>query len=172
MKKKKSLIVALSFIIAVLVIVSAVSIYYNFCGGFYFSRISKYSLVLGEDNEIEISNEGAFATACNFSGTILTDNDIKQTIKIKSTYSQDLYVRAKLHIVGGKENNNLLFGYTNWVQKEDGYIYLNQPLLGNEQIGLCKYIRLNKANKFESNVDYILVVIIEAKVTPFENLDI
>ncbi len=168
MKHKKNIIISFSFVITVLVIICAISIYYNFCGGFYFSRISKYAFILGEDNKIEVNSDGAYITACNFSGTVLTDNDIKQEITILSKASKTLYLRAKIQVVGMYENN-IMFGYTNWVQNEDGYIYFNQPLLENEQIGLCKYIRLNKNNKFESNFDYILVVIVEASISPFES---
>ena len=169
MKHKKTLIVVLVFITAVLGIVCAVSIYYNFCGGFYFSRISKYAFILGEDNEIVVDGAGAYTTACNFSGTVLTENDIKQNVYIKSRAVNSLYLRAKIQVVGVTENNNIMFGYTNWVQKDDGYIYFNQILLENEQIGLCRYVRFNENLKLESNIDYILVIIVEASITPFEN---
>lgn len=173
MKHKKTLIVVLVFITAVLGIVCAVSIYYNFCGGFYFSRISKYAFILGEDNEIVVDGAGAYTTACNFSGTTLLNNDIRQDIFIKTNNLQTpLYLRAKMNIVGNNvENNNsgIIFGYTNWVQKDDGYIYFNQILLENEQIGLCRYVRFNENLKLESNVDYILVITVEASITPFEN---
>ncbi len=170
-KKNKSLIVVLSSLVAILAIVCVISIVYNFNGGFYYSRITKYYKILGEEQTITITKQGAVATACNFSGTILLNDDIRQDVFIKANNLQSpLYLRAKINIVGNvTDGNNLgiIFGYTNWVAQDDGYVYFNQQLANNEQIGLCKYVRFNENLKLESNIDYILQIIVEASLTPF-----
>lgn len=149
-------------------VVCAISITYNFTGGFYFSRIIKYDKVLGEEQTIRINGSGAFVTSCNFNGTCLLDDDIKQMIYLETTNAiGPLYLRAKLQIVG-INTDNLMFGFTNWTTKDnDPYIYFNQPINPNEKIGLCKYVRFSSDNKFLTNVNYILQFIVEASANEF-----
>ena len=162
--KQKKIIITLVSVIILLSIVSIASVTYNFLGGFYRSRVIKYDKVLGETQTIEINNVGAFSTACNFSGLTLLNDDISQKIYIKTTNVVDaINLRAKVYVVGYENKNCEMFGYTNWVaQDNDKYIYFNQKVGSNEQIGLCKYIRLSSDINLESNVDYILVFTVEA----------
>ena len=66
-----------------------------------------------------------------------------------------------------EKNVGIIFGYSNWILAEDGYIYFNQIVAPNEQIGLCKYIRIEDELIFESSKDYILNVILEASDSPY-----
>lgn len=165
--KKNQKILYIS-IIVILSVVCAISIAYNFTGGFYFSRILKYDKILGEEQTISVNDSGAFVTSCNFNGTCLLNDDIKQVIYIQTTnLNQPLYLRAKMQVVG-TNINNLMFGYTNWISKEnDPYIYFNQPINSNEKIGLCKYVRFDESNKFVTNVNYILQFVVEASDVSF-----
>lgn len=168
MKKQKGLIITLISIIVLLSILCIVSVVYNFNGGFYLSRVVEYSKILGEEQTIIVEGSGTFTTACNFSGTTLLNDDIKQQINVKTdNISEPVYLRAKIILVGEKEQNNVMFGFTNWVQAQDGYIYLNQKVNPNEQLGLCKYVRLNSNNKLETNINYILVFVVEASNLEF-----
>ena len=161
--KQKGLVGVLISIIVILSLVSIVSVVYNFLGGFYRSRIIKYNKVLGETQTILVDGIGTFCAACNFSGITLLDNDINQNIYIKTNgLEQDINLRARLFVSGFENKKCELFGYTNWISNDDQYIYFNQKVGANEQIGLCKYVRLNSEIILESNVDYILIFIIEA----------
>ncbi len=167
-KNKNGVIVSLVSIIVILAIVSIVSIIYNFNGGFYFSRVVQFDKVLGQEQTILIKGEGAYVTGCNFAGTRLLNDDIKQQINIKTeSIYEPLYLRAKVELAGSKMQKNMIFGFTNWVQSDDGYIYFNQTISSNEQIGMCKYVRLSDENKFESNLNYMLIFVVEASKLPY-----
>lgn len=161
--KNKKLVTTLVSIIILLGIVCIISIVYNFLGGFYRSRIVKYYKILGETQTIEIGGSGVYCTACNFSGVTLLDVDIAQDVLIKtSNLSSNLNLRARAFVMGDSEQKCEIFGYTNWVQGEgDDYIYFNQKINSNQQIGLCKYVRLNPNLRLESNIDYILIFVVE-----------
>lgn len=161
--KNKKLITTLVAIVILLSFVCIISIVYNFLGGFYRSRIVKYDKVLGETQTIDVTDKGVYCTACNFSGVALLDVDISQEIFIKtSNLPNELNLRAKAVVVGESEQKCEIFGYTNWVQGEnDEYIYFNQKIDSYQQIGLCKYVRLNSNLRLESNIDYILIFIVE-----------
>lgn len=167
-KDKKSVKSILIAIIVILSIICTISIIYNFNGGFYYSRIVEYYKILGEGLEININQQGTEVVACNFSGTNLLNTDIKQEVTIKTADIQaPLYLRAKTELIGATMQENIMFGYANWVTSEDGYMYFKQTITSNEKIGLCKYVRLSDNNKLETNINYILAFIVEASTTPF-----
>ncbi len=170
MKNKSKNVIYIS-VIVILSIVCLISIIYNFSGGFYYGRVVEYQKILGEEQTITISGQGSFVTASNFSGTTLLNDDIKQEIFLKtSNINVPLFLRAKIELVGAATQNNLMYGYTNWVSGEDGYLYLNQTIGSNEKIGLCKYVRLSENNKLETNINYILTFIVEASETEFKEI--
>lgn len=162
--KDRKLVATLVSIIILLSVVSIISIVYNFLGGFYRSRIVKYDKILGETQTIEVDGKGVYCTACNFSGIVLLDVDIVQDVFIKtSNLPNKLNLRAKAVLVGNTGRQCEIFGYTNWVMDDnDDYIYFNQKIDSNQQIGLCKYVRLNQNLRLESNRDYILMFVVEA----------
>lgn len=164
--KRNRLVVTLVSVIVILGFVCLASLIYNFMGGFYKSRVIKYSKVLGEEQTITVTGEGVFCTACNFSGVTLLDNDISQNVYIKTkNLSQQLNLRARLILPEFQEIRCDMFGFTNWITlNNDDYIYFNQQVGSNQQIGLCKYVRLNNQLKLESNVDYVLIFVIEAYI--------
>lgn len=169
-KKAKKIITILASLIVILSVAVAISIIYNFNGGFYFSRVVQFAKILGEEQTINVDGEGSFVTACNFAGTTLLGDDLSQQINVKtSNIEAPLLLRAKVELVGFKQQNNIIFGFTNWEQNEDGYIYFNQTIDANEQIGLCKYVRLDKNNNLQSNQNYILVFVVEASANAFTN---
>ncbi|MBQ7884630.1 MAG: hypothetical protein IJ318_00845 [Clostridia bacterium] len=163
-KKRKALVVTLVSVIVILSLALGASITYNFIGGFYRSRVERYNTVLGEDLLINIDKEGSYCVACNFSGTVLLGVDIGQNVYIKvGDISSPLNLRAKAFVSGNTQKNCDMFGFTNWlVDENDSYIYFNQTVDSNEQIGMCKYVRLNQNLKLESNLDYILIIVVEA----------
>ena len=156
--KQKKIIITLVSVVVILSLVSMVSLVYNFLGGFYQSRVVRYDKVLGETQTIIVDGVGVYCTACNFSGITLLDDDIKTT-----NLQEELNMRAKIYVVGFENKKNELFGYTNWVTlNQDDFIYFNQSVGANEQIGLCKYIRLDSSLSLESNKDYILIFVVES----------
>lgn len=161
--KQKKIIITLASVIVILSLVSIVSLVYNFLGGFYQSRVVRYKKILGETQTIIVDGVGVYCTACNFSGVTLLDDDISQNVYIKTTNLQEkINMRAKIYVVGYENKNNELFGYTNWItSNQDDFIYFNQLVGANEQIGLCKYVRLDGSMSLESNKDYILIFVVE-----------
>ena len=154
--KKSGTISNLVAIIILLSLTCAVSIGYNFLGGFFSNRIASFETMLGEEQTINISGNGAYVVSANFAGTLVINSDIKQKITILKV------------CFCGKDKCGKLFGYTNWVDQTDGYIYLNQPLNANETVGLCEYVRFNCDDiKLQGNLNYIVSFIVEANDSPF-----
>ena len=169
MKNNKGLVASLVAIIVLLLLTLAVSVVYNFIGGFYSSRISAFNKILGEEQTVRINKNGAYVVSLNFAGTLVLNADIKQKIIIVNG-NNDLYLRAKVSLCE-KDNCGKMFGYTNWVESRDGYIYLNQPILSNQTIGLCEYVRFDSGEfKLDSNLNYIVSFVIEASVVPYDTL--
>lgn len=167
LKNSKTIIITLVSILVIISTLLIVSVIYNFNGGFYYSRISKFENVLGDDLKIEISGEGVYSNGCSFTGTILLGTDIKQNVTIQAlNLSEPVYLRAKFQ-VAGIENSGTIFGYTNWVSNEN-YLYFNQAINSNEQIGLCEYVNINQNLKLESNLNYVAIFLVEAKTTPWQ----
>ena len=162
MKNKKVLVSSLIAIIVILSLTLTVSLIYNFVGGFYYSRFVSFNKVLGEEQLVNIKNEGAYVVSLNFAGTLVLDGDIKQKVIICNG-DNELYLRAKISLCES-DNCGKLFGFTNWIDSDDGYIYLNQPILKNQTIGLCEYIKIDNNLKLESNLNYIVNIIIEASI--------
>ena len=166
MNNKKGLVPTLVAIIVLLSLTLTVSIVYNFIGGFYSSRISAYNRILGEEQTINTDLPGAYVSSFNFAGTLVLGADIKQKIIIKNNQSV-LYLRAKISLCE-KSFCGKIFGYTNWLDGDDGYIYLNQPVLPNETIGLCEYVRFDVDElDLQSNLNYIANIIVEASATKY-----
>ncbi|MBE7082142.1 MAG: hypothetical protein E7378_00460 [Clostridiales bacterium] len=160
-KESKKTIIILSSVIVLLSLVCIGSIIYNFMGGFYFGRIAEYNTILGEKLEIEVGGEGAFAKGCNFSGETILGTDIRQEVSLKFQNVQEpLYVRARAN-VSSVRGECIIFGFTNWVQQNDGYIYLNQPIMSNQSIGLSQFVRLSNNLKIEGDKNYILMFVVE-----------
>ena len=169
MKKHKGLVISL---IAGLVLVSLmciVSIAYNFLGGFYYCRVLEYNTILGEKQTIEVSGEGAFISACNFSGSIVINTNIKQEVYVKTTaISEPLNLRAKFGIHNINMQEGLMFGFSNWVQASDGYLYFNQAVNPNETVGLCNTVTANVQSQLKSSENYIMYFVVEASTSPYE----
>lgn len=151
-------------------IVAGVSITYNFLGGFYYCRVVSFEKVLGEEQTVVISGNGAFTCATNFSGSLVVGADIKQPINVMALdVDGELYLRAKA-VVNGFEGGVAIMGYSNWVESEDGYIYFNQPISAFEKVGVCNLVRLDMQMELKSSSNYIIVFVIEASYTPWQNV--
>ena len=166
LNKKNSTFAVLISVIVLLSITCIISITYNFIGGFYYGRLVSFSKVLGEDEIVLINDDGVYSCSFSFGGTLVLNSNIKQNIYVQNG-EKELYLRAKVTI----DNNDGIgyaFGIVNWVSGVDGYIYLNQPVGSHEKVGPCRYVKINDDIKLESNLNYILSVVIEASDSPFE----
>jgi len=124
---------------------------------------------MGEDLTLQIDRQGVDSAACIFTGTILVGTDIKQNVTIKTEeLLAPLFLRAKFEI-SGIQNSGTIFGYTNWILKEDGYLYFNQSVGSNQKIGLCQYLSINKDIKLQSNINYVALFMVESSTVPWEN---
>ena len=112
-----------------------------------------------------LNDAGTYVASVNFSGTIVLGVDIKQKITIVNG-NNVLYLRAKVSMCE-KDKCGKMFGYTNWYDAQDGYIYLLTPILPNETIGLCEYVKIYDKIKLESNLNYIANFIVEASEEEF-----
>lgn len=172
-KKNKILIPSLIAVVVLLAILSAVSVTYNFLGGFYYCRVLKFDKMLGEEQTISVTGEGAFVCACNFSGSLVSDGNVKQQINVTvDGTSNQLYLRAKFAINGVDADGQYMFGAINWVQADDGYLYLNQPLRANQSAMLCNQIKINSQDQLRSNIDYIMYFVVESSETIWEYVSI
>ena len=162
MKNNKKIIISLIAVIILVSLVCVVSVVYNFLGGFYYCRVIKYDTMLGEDLMIDVNGEGAFVSACNFSGSLVTDSNVKQKIEVRvATPPRPIYLRAKMGINGMRMEDAFMFGLTNWIQATDGYLYFNQPVETEMSIGLCNEIKLNIQMELFSSTDYIMYFVVE-----------
>lgn len=163
MKKHKGVIVSLVAVVILLSLVCAISITYNFLGGFYYCRVIEYNKVLGEKQTIEVEGEGAYVVCCNFSGSIVINTDIKQPIDVLVTEVETpLYLRAKFGINSINTTNAQMFGYANWVQAVDGYLYFNQTVNSNERVGLCNTVSADVQMELKSSENYVMYFVVEA----------
>lgn len=168
-KSKKTLIISLIAVIVLLSISTVVSVVYNFLGGFYYCRVIHYDKMLGEEQTVLVDGEGAFACACNFSGSLVVGANINQIINVEvGKVDEPLFLRAKYKVNGFEQNPGFLFGYINWTLAEDGYLYFNQPINSYERVGLCNTIKLNLQTELKSSTNYIIIFVVEASSLPWE----
>jgi len=167
--KHKNQIKAFFAIIIILSGFLIVSIVYNFLGGFYYCRVISFDKMLGERQTIIIDGEGAFSCAANFSGSLVVGGDIKQPIDVLiEDVETPLFLRAKFKINGLDYNMGYMFGYSNWQQANDGYIYLNQQAQPFDKVGLCNTLKINAQMDLKSSTDYIMIFIVESSKTAWE----
>ena len=169
MKGKESgkIVPTLVAVIILVSLIAIVSIIYNFLGGFYYCRVISFNKVLGEEQTIEISGEGAYVSACNFSGSLVVGANIKQLayVQIGET-AGGLYLRAKFE-VDGMKNAGTMFGFANWIQATDGYLYFNQQSEALSRVGLCNTVNLNLQLELKSSTNYVVLFIVEASKMPW-----
>ena len=168
-KKNKAIITTLIAVVVLLSITSAVSIVYNFLGGFYYCRVVSFSHLLGEEQTINVGGVGAFNASCAFSGSLVVGADIKQPLTVEvESFNNPLYLRAKYNINGINENPGYMFGFVNWVLAKDGYLYFNQPVTTNQKIGLCNTLKINVQMELKSSTNYIMVFTVEASESAWQ----
>ena len=123
MKKNKGVIATLVSIIILVSVIAIVSIVYNFLGGFYYCRVVEYDKILGEDLVINVTGQGAYVGACNFSGSLVTDSNIKQKVDVNlEKIDNPMYLRAKFGINGLNKNVGYMLDAVNWIMAKDGYL--------------------------------------------------
>lgn len=163
-------------LIAVIVLLSVgliTSVAYNFLGGFYYCRVIEYDKMLGEEQTIEITGEGAYVCACNFSGSLVVGANVNQVINVQAKeLEKPVYLRAKYKVNNLTEDAGFLFGYTNWVLSDDGYLYFNQQLTSHQRVGLCDTIKINLQSELKSSTNYIIIFIVESSETAWEYVSI
>lgn len=162
---KRGLIASLVAVIVLLSLTSIISLIYNLVGGFYNARVATFDKILGAEQVVEIDGAGAYVCSLNFTGTLVTNTDIIQNVTIKNG-ENTLYVRAKMSFAH-KDPCGKIFGYSNWVLSEDGYIYLNQEVQPFENVGVCKYLRFNDELGLNSHKNYIVSIVIETSETQY-----
>ncbi len=167
-EKQKKVIITLVAVVSLLAITLAVSITYNFLGGFYYCRVISFNKVLGEEQTIDVIGEGAYISACNYSGSLVVSTEIKQVVNVKTlSLTAPIYLRARLD-AGEFKNAGTMFGFSNWQQATDGYVYYNNLVNSNTNLGLCNAIKLNVQQQIKSSTNYILCFVVEARLTPWE----
>lgn len=168
-QKNKKLIKSLVATIILLVIFSGVSVAYNFLGGFYYCRVISFDKVLGEEQTINIDGVGAYVCACNFSGSLVVGSDVKQIIYVKTLELETpIYLRAKCVLNGIDYDGGKMFGFSNWINAEDGYIYFNQAVNSNQKIGMCNTIKIDIQMEIKSSTNYIVMFIVESSKTNWD----
>lgn len=165
-KKNKKTIAMFVAVVVILSALAVVSIVYNFLGGFYYCRIIEYDKVLGEEQTIYVDSDGAFLCSANFSGSLVLGADIRQKINIQAKeLIEPLFLRARIKVNGFGFDSSSMYGFANWVEASDGYLYFNQQLSSHDKIGLCNMVKINIQMDLKSNSNYIITFIVEASAT-------
>ena len=155
------------FTSALLAFLLAMSIYLGI-SGFYFKTQSSYTtdIVLGKNIQIDISKNMSNAVSFNLDGSYLSGERLPQIISIKNTEDEaGVYLRAKIFIYTS-ENKILDMGLVetvNWTfNKEDGYYYFNDVLSKQDKASLCSHVFVDENTSLQSNVKYIVTIIVES----------
>lgn len=155
------------FTSALLAFLLAMSIYMGI-SGFYFKTQPSYTtdLVLGKNIQIDVSKNMSNAVSFNLDGSYLSGERLPQIISIKNTEEEDgVYLRAKIYIYTS-ENKTLNMGLVetvNWTyNQEDGYYYFNDVLSKQDKVSLCSHVFVDEETSLQSNIKYIVTIVIEA----------
>ncbi len=172
-KKNKKTIRTLVAVVVILSALASISIVYNFLGGFYYCRIIEYDKVLGEEQTIHIDSVGAFLCSANFSGSLVLGADISQKINIQAKeLLEPLFLRARIKVNGFDFDSSSMYGFANWVEASDGYLYFNQQLNSYDKIGLCNMVKINIQMDLKSSSNYIITFIVETSETAWNYVPI
>ena len=152
------------FICSILTFLLILSVYLVL-SGWYFQTENTYStdMEIGTNIQVDISSNMANSASVNFDGTFLYNQKIPQTISIKNTGEEDIYVRSKIFIhSSNNETKKIDIEETvNWLSNEDGYFYFNNLLKSGEKVSLCSSIIVPEDSNLNTNKKYILTVMFE-----------
>lgn len=163
LKKEHAKFIAMLFTSIALSVILIISLYYNYVGGFYFDKINSFVNLLGNDFTMQAQNYGTVSTSLNFDGNVINGMEYAQKVQVNLSSALDsCKLRAKAYISFVDYAQPVsIYGYTNWVLENDGYIYLNQEAQGGENIGVCMYIKIPEEILFDSTKSYVMTVIVE-----------
>ena len=155
------------FTSALLAFLLAMSIYLGITG-FYFKTQSAYTtdLVLGKNIQVDVSKNMSNAVSFNLDGSYLSGDRLPQIISVKNTEEEEgVYLRAKIFIYTS-ENKTLGMGLVetvNWTYNQnDGYYYFNEVLAKQDKASLCSHIFIDEETSLQSNVKYIVTIVVES----------
>lgn len=144
-------------------------------GVFYKSREgSSSSFKVGESAVISVEKTEAKVLSFEFDGSFLSGEELKQNISIKNEGEKDLFVRAKITIFTGDNNdpNISLKSGEDWVVA-DGGEYLYEGFIPSlNTIGFCSGIEIGEETVLKSSNTYILTICVESLSTEFDRMAI
>ncbi|MBO5884524.1 MAG: hypothetical protein J6Q51_01880 [Clostridia bacterium] len=149
------------FAITVLSVLLALSLTYNFLGGFSFRNTLKNSFVVGDDYLIKMDEIGSKTVSFAVDGASLPGTVIKHKIQVvlPNLEVDNLILRAKITI-----NNEMvqIFGFDGWeLNEQKSYYNYNNGFFKNQTIGLCDEIKLGENLSLKSNIIYFMNVTVE-----------
>jgi hypothetical protein len=128
------------------------------------------SLILGNSNVLNLNGTMSESIAFNFDGSFLKGEEIKQNISIKNNSEKNLYLRGKIAIFDGNNENtdiHLMTG-NNWTKMVDGYYYFDGFIESFNTIGFISSFVVSGEKQLSSSSNYIMIITIESLSTDFD----
>ena len=154
------------FIISILIVMLAVSVYLGLSGWYFISEQNYVSdFMVGGSVEVDVKANQASCYSLNLAGDYLPGESLPQTITVKNvTQSDDLCVRAKVYLLGENDTSHSiqLQQTANWLYNEDdGYYYYNDVLAHQNKAVLSSSLVLPNEARLFSNKKYMLCMVFE-----------
>ena len=153
------------FIVTVLSILLAASLYLGISGWFFRNEASYTTdLELGKTIQIVVKKNSATSASLNLDGSYLSGEPLAQIISIKNEdEANDLFLRAKIFIYSGNGQTLKmdLMETANWIYN-DGYYYYHGALAPQNKIALCSNIVIPENTDLVSSKKYIVSVVVES----------
>ena len=161
-------IVLLSFLFVGLLILSISGWFYRD------SNDSPTMLKIGESSVITLNGTQSEVLSFNFDGAFLSGEVLKQNISVKNASDKDLFVRAKLTVFTGENDDAVLNLITSedWKEQEDGRYLFEGYISSLNTIGLCSGFIVSPEKQLKSSDAYILTISVEALSTEFDRLSV
>ena len=163
-----------SIYIFFIVLLSAllVGLFFLSISGWFYrdNKPAETSLIVGNSSVIYLQGTQSSAMSFNFDGAYLGGEKIKQNISVKNDSQKDLYLRAKLTIFSGKNDDPQIEinALSNWTKMNDGYYYFDGYVESLNTVGLLSSFQIASGAQLVSSSNYILVITVEGLSTEFD----
>ncbi len=129
-------------------------------------------LKVGGASVINLEGNSSEVLAFNFNGAFLSGEFIKQNISIKNRGEKDLFIRAKLTVFTGDNDDPVLELKTSegWKKQEDGRYLFEGYLSSLNSMGLCSGFEISPEKQLQSTSAYIIAITVEGLTVDFDRM--
>ena len=159
------------FFIVVLSVLFAGLLIMVLSGWFYKADAPAKTLLMpGGSAVMELKGTQSSVLSYNFDGSYLAGETLKQNISIRNGGDEDIFIRAKLTIfTGDNEDPNLDLGTSQmWTKSDDGYYYFDGNVQSLNTVGFITGFKLSEDSQLASSSNYIVVITVEALSAEFD----